>query len=430
MKDCQIEEIIIAILRAEKLKKYNVNLIDLCRANENAHSRILSCLFGYKKNNEYLFLKKFVQLLNKELGNGSHCLSGPVPQVLFGTGEPKIKDQWDNIDIYIELRGEAAIVIENKIQWARDQYAQIERYTDTAMNCIGSKEKVFVVYLTDDGRKWPEPYSLTSKAKEVLGYENEQNLGRFIPINYKMHILPLLMDFSKIIEIKNITLTTALNQYIDHLNGRYGYRDNDKEFNEAMVDKITRLLKLNEMEDEYDKLNAISDCQNKVWNYLEKLKENACPSEWNKVIDRVRDILDENSIKPLLAEKIWIWSNNVLVVENFLLISTQNSKGYVIDIFSKASKTIELIFFKRDYCHDKNKNTVFEEEIKQNGWFDVLSGENFEKDGNAGMRKSIELRGGSTYDETARNIGEDIISLLKVIKVEYDCRQKQALITM
>ena len=156
------------------------------------------------------FLKSFLEM----------CL----PDSDLAIESPRVETQRQYIDALIWEEKKYAIVLENKINWAIDQDEQIARYVDAAKELCGIKDnkRIFVVYLTADGRKKVEDWSLTKKAKEFLEYIDEKHRGRFVEINYKGDILPWLKE-SVIINCRygEHVLISMLQQYIDYLESRF-----------------------------------------------------------------------------------------------------------------------------------------------------------------------------------------------------------------
>lgn len=228
------------ILEKNKQKKaYDINLIDELHANENAHTRILMKLLEFSREGNYFILSKVIDLLNTKLEDNYQIKS---------FSNPEFWQQWEQIDGYICSRTDnKAIIIENKIQWAEDQEQQIEKYVKSANNPkFGNIERkgIYVIYLTDNGLKKVTNTSLTTVAKEALDMNGESS-GRFVEINYQDDLLPLFkevlsyMDFSK-----EIFLKSALIQYIDYLDGRYGLREREKKFCCSVIQEMLQLFEI------------------------------------------------------------------------------------------------------------------------------------------------------------------------------------------
>ena len=276
------------IISNNKQKKaYDINLIDELHANENAHTRILMKLLEFSRYGNYSILNKFIELLNNKLD---------AVYRINRFSNPEFWQQWELIDGYICSRTDKkAIIIENKIQWAEDQQNQIERYIDSANNPkFGNIDlnSIYVIYLTDNGIKKASDVSLTDKAKTFLSITDESS-GRYIEINYKEDLLPMFkdiltnMDFSK-----EIYLKSALIQYIDYLDGRFGLREREKEYFASINNDLLSLFQIdksriinikNEAEcyfsimDFENKLKKSSTRYNEFISYFENLRESLYP---------------------------------------------------------------------------------------------------------------------------------------------------------
>lgn len=200
-----------AVLQKEKTKApYHMNVIDELRANENAHTRILIKLLQYKDGFSYPFIKYFI---NEFLSNSQVEFSDESLTDLT------VEFNQEYIDGLIEPQNkEWAVIIENKIHNARDGEKQIEIYIEKVISHGIASETIIVVYLTRDGRKQVESYSLTPKTRKLLG-------DNFVELNYREHILPWLTDnVLPEVKIKDTLFESAIRQYIDHLQGMFKQR--------------------------------------------------------------------------------------------------------------------------------------------------------------------------------------------------------------
>ena len=232
-------------LELKKHQPYHINLIDELHANENAHTRILVKLLQYQKNGSSFVLDSFLRLIEQMMNSEeekkklSFLVSkkerSAQPQIIYG------ENYIDALIIYSDF----AIIIENKIHWAVDQYKQIQRYVENVKQKIDAKN-IFVLYLTANENKKASEQSFTLEAKEALEYKNEEDTGRFVQLTYMSHILPWLEDeVLPSCTIKEEWLISALRQYIDHLKGMFGLRDYDK----VIWDKIWKNVSANAIKD-------------------------------------------------------------------------------------------------------------------------------------------------------------------------------------
>ena len=254
----------------EQKRSYSMNIIDELHANENAHTRILIKLLSFVANNGFPIFEKFLSLLNEQLDENFKIKT---------FNKPKFEGQFGYIDAYIYNEEKTqAIIIENKIDWASDQNKQIERYIEVAKAHKIPEANIYVVYLTDDGRKKVSAHSLTPTARKWLGMEESSNEadasktnGRYIEMNYKEHILPLLKDVLSYLDFsKEIYLKSAIVQYIDYLDGRFGLRERDKNYLDSMISGLRKILKI---EDENIKtIRQKEEVFNEINEFRERLQ--------------------------------------------------------------------------------------------------------------------------------------------------------------
>lgn len=205
------------LARVEQHSKKNI-LYENSNNNENWHSRILRMLLEYHDDEGYPFLDSFLTLINKNINKKANLSikptkrDGRVAKVLC-------YNEWEHIDTLVKIDNDA-IIIENKIYWAVDQDKQIERYIESVKldSCV--ENNIYVVYLTSDGSKKIESYSYTEKAKEQLGDQ------RFIPLNYKEHILPWLENIMSEIKPKDELLYSSILLYANYIEEMFKQKNN------------------------------------------------------------------------------------------------------------------------------------------------------------------------------------------------------------
>ena len=322
------------------LLQYNLNLIDELHANENAHTRILLKLLDYESNQKKVILEEFLNLLNEKLVNQKI----PILDDYRTTG------QFEFIDGYIWSDSKkVAIIIENKINWACDQDEQIQRYIETAKQYGIDEKNIFVVYLTDTGIKKAADYSFTDYAKKMLDWKDPENQGRYIESNYLNDILPFLYEiFDKLSFSKENILKSAIFQYIDYLEGRFGMRKNEKEYNMAMNSDILKILNLGENLSKKEKFDKIGELQWELWNTLDNVKNEVYPDRPDV---RLHDYLNFFKDKKDPFDKIWIWSQEQgLIFENCKKFTDYKLK---FEIYPKEDGT-DIIFKIQEEIEDKN----------------------------------------------------------------------------
>lgn len=241
-----------------------VNLLEEIHANENAHSRILCRLLQFRNGDRYPFLETFIEA----------CV--PPAASVIRIEKPVIAYNRNHIDCLITEERKYGIIIENKIDGAADQERQIERYIDQLINSYIPKESIFVVYLTDNGQKQVAEYSFTPHAKQILEVSVHDN-GRYVPVDYLHHILPWLQEITSIDNLHKDepVLHAALIQYVDYLEGRYGKRQDEQEFNTAINMELEQMLSLpadpleayNRLEEAYNNTDLL---RNRLFRLLEQ----------------------------------------------------------------------------------------------------------------------------------------------------------------
>ena len=290
---------------------YHINLIDELHANENAHSRIFAKLLRFKENNKYPFLENF---LNE------------VCKFNVSVEKPEIKkvDSCGRIDIPI-FDNKYVVVIENKVtDKASDQNGinggQLARYIETLQKKYGKElEEIFVIYTPKFTR---EPSDDCWENKDNFSYKDGFKL-RFRSLSYKDVIYPwfknviypwIKNDKTPIIDNKHLYLLSAIEQYVDHLEGMFSLRKIDKEMNMKLQEFIKNELGLQEnnpieaidmlSEKEAELSNALNQIQQlkskyqkqNVVNYFEKWEESLKKDYPNLEIVGDKFKLDKNCI--------------------------------------------------------------------------------------------------------------------------------------
>ena len=168
----------------------------------------------------YPVLKRFL-----EIPKIKNVLSSSV---VFKT--PYFANEQERIDVLIEEPRSFAIIIENKIKGATDQHEQLERYIESVKKHDVPFDNIYAIYLTDNGEKIAGECSLTEKSKKILNYNDESDMGRFIPLNYRYDILPWLeKDVLPNCVPEEDLLISALKQYINHLKCMFGIIENEEQ---------------------------------------------------------------------------------------------------------------------------------------------------------------------------------------------------------
>lgn len=272
-----------------KSRVYNANIITELHANENAHSRILRMFLNYDDGTKsYPVLKRFL-----EIPKIKNVLSSSV---IFKT--PYFANEQERIDVLIEEPPSFAIIIENKIKGATDQDTQLERYIES-VNGPGhgiSYDNIYAIYLTDNGEKTVGECSLTPNAKNYLGYNDECDMGRFIPMNYRYDILPWLEKevLPNCIE-KEELLISALKQYIDYLKCMFGITENEEQ-KILIMEKLKKELDING-----EDIFALD-------KYLKTIEELECLK--NRVVELKKDLV-LNWVEEYIKKPFGVYLNGI-----------------------------------------------------------------------------------------------------------------------
>lgn len=259
---------------------YHINLIDELHADENAHSRIFAKLLRYKKNDKYPFLEKFLN----DVCNFDVIIENP---------KVKKVDSCGRIDIPI-FDKKYVVVIENKVtDKAPDQNnqkgGQLARYIETIKNNYNKElNEIFVVYTPKYTREPPEE---CWRNKDDISYKDDFK-NRFRSLSYRDSIYPWFKyEILPIIDNKDIYLRSAVEQYIDHLEGMFCLRTINKKMNMKLQEFIKNELGLQDnnpeeaveilSEKETELNNAISQIQQLKSKYQKQIVENHF-EEWKK----------------------------------------------------------------------------------------------------------------------------------------------------
>jgi len=223
----------------EKVKAqlpYDINLISLIEdIDENTHSRILERLLNYKTaNGRYEILESFIACIKEKAQRENKQFK------IDAVKKPIITQEKERIDLWIrDKEGDYAIVIENKINWAQDQFTQLERYIDKTIKA--GFENIYVLYLP-----------LTDKDPESQSWGKyhggEIYRERYLKLPFKDDILPWLKEIP--IRLKETHLAAALVQYINYLE---------------------RILHMTEMDKELQKIKDELKLDEKDWTQLEEM---------------------------------------------------------------------------------------------------------------------------------------------------------------
>lgn len=349
----------------EKLKKFSFNVFDELHADENAHTRILVKLLSYPgKNKEYPFLKEFFSCLNEKLKQNNYKNLN-----VFSTSRRlEIKNQKNNIDcIILDRAKDWAIIIENKIENAKDQDKQLERYFYDVKNIYGIKpQHIFVVYLTADSSKTVSEKSLSLEfAQKNLNFKNVANTGRFIRINYQDDIFGLLermQNNSVFTDAEEPISTAGLKQYVDYFTGRFGIREWERRYYNNMKEDILSVLQIQSnnksnqlkgLEEEKIKFqeafNIINQTQSNIFNDIAHSYKHifSCKKEpFNKI-----DIFEDRTL--FFSE--WYFGDSLIDFDKYFVLDINfNIQSVECKFFCRKSQN-DGVFYKESFTKDLEK---------------------------------------------------------------------------
>ncbi len=248
---------------------YHINLIDELHINENAHSRIFAKLLRFKENDKFPFLEKFLY---------------DICKFKLTVEKPEIKkvDSCGRIDIPI-FDNNYVIIIENKVtDKASDQNkngGQLARYIETIRQKYGKDLKdIFVIYTPKYTR---EPSDACWINKDDSSYKSDFK-QRFCSLSYRDKIYPWLKNkILNTIHEKDIFLRSAIEQYVDYLEGIFSLRTINKRMNMKLQDFIKKELNL-EDDKPVEAVKALSEKEEELQNAITQIQQ--MKNKYNKQI--------------------------------------------------------------------------------------------------------------------------------------------------
>ena len=271
----------------KKSLPFNFNILDAqCGTiKENSHTNILMKLLDYKyKYGGYVFLNDFIKLagFNIQIDNSSHVI---FKTEFFGIVQNKDQGKKGRIDGVIYKERDFAIIIENKINKAPNQKAQLKRYIETVLNdkIVEDTSKIYVVFLTKDGVEKPDNDSIEyMRGNGILNQlDSKKELAlisgpRYFACSYRHNILPWLeSDVQPLVFQKDSTLNAGLLQYIDFLKGMMGQREGQtllqEQCKQVLFTDIIKLSDINNLNKQIDYLhNLYKHFQTELMKYQKK----------------------------------------------------------------------------------------------------------------------------------------------------------------
>lgn len=259
------------IAKNKHLVPYHLNLIDELHINENGHSRILYKLLEYRTpDGDYIFLKSLLKYIAR------NCEAFEKICVI----NPKITQELCRIDLWVRDK-DYAIIFENKVYNATDQEAQIARYIECTQGNGYPLDKIFVIYMPQKDDKDP--------VDDSWGEYKEAFASRYVKFSFRNGVLPWLKsDVLSSIPDKDKLLKSAIEQYVDYLEGLFKQRESDKILNTMLENYITEQLGFTGLPEEYY-TKLICKCKDvkEVLAHLENARDRAekvCWERWRNCL--------------------------------------------------------------------------------------------------------------------------------------------------
>ena len=259
------------IAKNKHLVPYHLNLIDELHINENGHSRILYKLLEYRNpDGDYIFLKSLLKYIAKNCETFEKiCVTNP-----------EITQEQCRIDLWVRDK-DYSIIFENKIYNATDQEAQIARYIECTQDNEYPLDKIFVIYMPQKDDKDP--------VDDSWGEYKEAFASRYVKFSFRNGVLPWLKsDVLPSIPDKDKLLKSAIEQYVDYLEGLFKQRESDKIFNTMVENYIKEQLGfIGHPEEYYTQLICKCKDVKEVLAYLENARDRAekvCWERWRNCL--------------------------------------------------------------------------------------------------------------------------------------------------
>ena len=255
--------------RADTGEFFNVFLIDGVKIDEDRHSAILADLLNpngsHRQGN--VFLKHFLNL--ELLGLADYSDLRWLEDFYV---KRKANSKYGEIDILLEKKDYACIIIENKIHDAEDQKGQLNRYYRYAKENF-TDEQIKLIYLTR--------YGGVPSGKSLRGVDGQEALdvGRVIRMSYKSAIVGWLENC--LAEVKDATKATPIRevlfQYQEHIKN---LTDLPTKEDCSMNNKIVSILA-----DNYDLITELEDS-------IPKAKEHIQDKFFERLKEKIAEVCD------------------------------------------------------------------------------------------------------------------------------------------
>ncbi|MDR3046457.1 MAG: PD-(D/E)XK nuclease family protein [Bacteroidales bacterium] len=317
----------------QKMMPYRINLIDELHTDENAHSRILTKLLQYKTSDgQFKILESFIEYIKKKK-TSFDCIK---------VEKPIITQEVKRIDLWIRDKN-CAIIIENKVYGADDQPKQFARYIDITKQFKFKENQIYIVYLSD---KDPDKQTWGKKYEE--GFKD-----RYLRLTFRKDILTWLSrDVKPNVTFQDTLLSSALEQYIDYLNGIFYKRD--KKMNKELQNFLCAELELgNDKVANFDSVTKKIQAASKLQTHLQMLHEDI-------VRKRFREWENEIKTNPKFSKlpffSSYIFSDLNDKIRTGIEMNANDKIFYIQIVYDFEGK----YFYYGIKRSDKNKDEIFE----------------------------------------------------------------------
>lgn len=267
----------VSLERERLFLPYHINVIDELHINENAHSRILLKLLQYKnRDGEYEILKSLIEYIVKKPRYDQFAR--------IYLREPVITQEKSRIDLWIRDESTGySIIFENKVYNAKDQETQLSRYIEITRDIGFKEENIFIIYLSSFGQE-PEDYSWGNYKST---FEN-----RYINLSFKNDIHTWLNEEVLLkVHPTDIYLISALNQYIDYLEGYFQLRKIDDKMNKNLDNLISEHFGLDKFNEHKERIKVLQEKKSEMQElikHMDSFKDRLNQQifeEWKKKIE-------------------------------------------------------------------------------------------------------------------------------------------------
>ncbi len=326
---------------------YHINVIDELHINENGHSRILAQLLCYvNEKGEYEILQSLVNYIVS-------CKKGESSFSRIRVNKPEITQEKGRIDLWVRDK-DYAIIFENKIFNAVDQDAQIARYIETTRNYRYKDENIFVVYLSPKGEE-PDP--------QTWGNFKNSFDDRYYNLSFRDNILPWLKEqVLPTVRLKDYHLQSAIQQYVDYLEGLFSLRNIQKTMNMNLEELVKNHLNF-EGKNSIDCFKSLDSYATEIGNLcktIDEMKE----SQKKECLKEVREELKKDSECHGYIEDVTEVEGNVK--RNYfsaLLLKTEDEKNIMVIIAQEGGSLYCEVRYDYDKVDEKEWKTFQESKL-------------------------------------------------------------------